>query len=250
MELIIININIYTQNEKFSIITFLYEHGVESLAAIVTLFAFIVTFRSILNNNKKDKENEIKRNHKTLQMIDLITVNYREELKEITKKINDIEKSLGTPIYIGDIPKYTINFEKSKSPWNNEKYETPLYKSYVIFSKFNYLTSETIQYRINSYDSEIKNLVSNHHLNLNNDSIDKISTKLTQLKNLKTEINELDIKSFILYESPNQHEIYKGNEKYTVEYDLKLEVVSKQINNICMSIKDAQTPILTTKPTN
>ncbi|MCJ1780370.1 hypothetical protein [Mammaliicoccus sciuri] len=245
-----ININIYTQGELLNGYNFLYDHGVELIAAIVTFLAFCLTFISILLKIKKDKDNEKKRNHKTLQMIDLITVNYREELKEIIKKINDIEKSLGTPSYIGDIPMYNINFEKGKSPWNNEKHETPLYKSYVIFSKFNYLTSETIRNHINSYDSEIKNLVSNHHLNLNNDSIDKISTKLTQLKNLKTEIYELDIKSFIVYESSYQDEIYKVNEKYTVEYDQKLEVVSKQINNIYMSIKDAQTPILTTKPTN
>ncbi|MGS2600421.1 hypothetical protein [Mammaliicoccus sciuri] len=248
--MIVININICTQGELLNRYNFLYDHGVELIAAIVTFLAFGLTFYNIWFTNKKDNDNEKKRNHKTLQMIDLITVNYREELKEITKKINDIEKSLGTPIYIGDIPKYIINFEKGKSPWNNEKYETPLYKSYVIFSKFNYLTNETIQNRINSYDSKIKNLVSNQHLNLNNDSIDKISTKLTQLKNLKTEINELDIKSFMVYESPKQYEIYKGNEKYTLEYDQKLEVVSKQIKSICMSIKDAQTPILTTKPTN
>lgn len=248
--MIVININIYTQGEFLYRYNFLYDHGVELIAAIVTFLAFCLTFISILLNNKKDKDNEKKRNLKTLQMIDLITVNYREELKEITKKINDIDKSLGTPSYIGDIPKYIINFEKGKSPWNNEKYETPLYKSYVIFSKFNYLTSETIRNRINSYDSEIKNLVSNHHLNLNNDSIEKISTKLTQLKNLKTEINELDIKSFIVYESTIQYEIYKANEKYTIEYNRKLEEVSKQIKSICMSIKDAQNPILTTKSTN
>ena len=247
--MIVININIYTQGELLNRYNFLYDHGVELFAAIVTLFAFGLTYYNIWHNNKKDKDNEKKRNLKTLQMIDLITVNYREELKEITKKINDIDKSLGTPSYIGDIPKYIINFEKGKSPWNNEKYETPLYKSYLTFSKFNYLTSETIRNHINSYDSEIKNLVSNHHLNLNNDSIDKISTKLTQLKNLKTEINELDIKSFIVYESSYQDEIYKGNEKYTVEYDQKLEVVSKQIKSIFMSIKDAQNPILTNKPT-
>lgn len=245
-----ININIYTQGELLNGYNFLYDHGVELIAAIVTFLAFCLTFISILLNIKKDKDNEKKRNHKTLQMIDLITVNYREEFKEIINEINDIEKSPGKPIYIADIPKYSIKIEKSKSPWNSEKHETPLYKSYVILSKFNYLTSETIRNHINSYDSEIKNLVSNHHLNLNNDSIDKISTKLTQLKNLKTEINELDIKSFIVYESSYQDEIYKGNEKYTVEYDQKLEAVSKQIKIICLSIKDAQTPILTTKPTN
>lgn len=248
--MIVININIYTQGELLNRYNFLYDHGVELFAALVTFLAFSLTFISILLNNKKDKYNERKRNYKTLQMIDLITVNYREKLKEVINEINDIEKSIGTPIYIADIPKYSIKIEKSKSPWNNEKYETPLYQSYVIFSKFNYLTSETMRNHINSYDSEIKNLVSNHHLNLNNDSIDKISTKLTQLKNLKTEINELDIKSFMLYESPNQYEIYKGNEKYTIEYDQKLEVVSKQIKSICISIKDAQNTILTTKPTN
>lgn len=241
--MIIININFYTQGELLNRYNFLYDHGVELIAAIVTFLAFSLTFYNIWYTNKKDKDNEIQRNYKTLQMIDLITVNYREELKKVLMEINDIEITLNTTDYLGGIPKYNIIFEKGKSPWNNVFYYTSLYKSYIILSKFNYLKSETMQRHINRYDSEIKNLVSNHHLNLNNDSIDKITSKLTQLKNLTTKINELDFKSFILYDSNYQDEIYKGNEKYTIEYEEKLEVISKQINSISILIKDAQESI-------
>ncbi len=241
--MIVININIYTQGELLNRYNFFYDHGVESIAALVTFLAFSLTFISILHNNKKDKDSEIQRNYKTLQMIDLITVNYREELEKVLIEINDIELTLNTFDYLGGIPKYSIKFEKGKYPWNKESYYTSLYKSYIIISKFNYLTSETMRSHINRYDSEIKNLVSNHHLNLNNDSIDKITTKLTQLKNLRTKINELDFKSFILYDFYYQDEIYKGNEKYTIEYEEKLEVVSKQINSIFILIKDAQESI-------
>ncbi|WP_223115250.1 hypothetical protein [Mammaliicoccus sciuri] len=244
MELIIININIYTQNEKFSIITFLYEHGVESLAAIVTLFAFIVTFRSILNNNKKDKENEIKRNHKTLQMIDLITEHYRKKFEIIINKIDDFDNNIGNAELLNDVPMYEIKFDSGHYPNGIiDRYETPMFKSYITFSKYNYLKSKLVISCIENYDFEIKKLVSNHYLNLNNDSLDKITNKLITLKNLKFDINDFNLNSLYSYESPYKYEIYKGNKKYTVEYDQELSKALSQIEAICKLIKDVKKPI-------
>lgn len=242
--MIIININIYTQNEKFSIITFLYEHGVESLAAIVTLFAFIVTFYSILNNNKKDKENEIKRNHKTLQMIDLITEHHRKEFEFIINKINDFDNNIGNAELLNDIPMYEIKFDSGHNPNGIiDRYETPLFKSYTTFSKYDYLKSELVINCIDNYDFEIKKLVSNHHLNLNNESLDKITNKLITLKKLKFGISNFNLSSLFSYESPYKYEIYRDNTKYTVEYDLKLSEALRQIESICELINDVQRPI-------
>ncbi|MDT0668381.1 hypothetical protein RM616_02185 [Mammaliicoccus sciuri] len=240
----IININFYTKSGSIDKINFLYDHGVELFAAIVTLLAFGLTFYSIWNNNKKDKDNEIKRNHKTLQMIDLITEHHRKKFEVMLSKINNFDYNIGNVELLHDVPMYEIKFDSDYPPYKNiYRYETPLFNSYITFSKYDYLKSELVINCIDNYDFEIKKLVSNHHLSLNNDSLDKITNKLLTLKNLKFGISDFNLLSLYLYESSYKYEIYKGNKKYTVKYDQELSKALSQIEALCKLIKDVQKPI-------
>lgn len=242
--MIIININIYTQGEPLNRYNFLYDHGVESIAALVTFLAFALTFISILNNNKKDKDNEIKRSHKTLQMIDLITEHHRKKFEVMLSKINNFDNNFVNAELLHDVPMYEIKFDSGHHPDKHMyRYKTPLFKSYTTFSKYDYLKSELVINCIDNYDFEIKKLVSNHHLNLNNESLDKITNKLITLKKLKFGISDFNLYSLYSYESPYKYEIYRGNKKYIVEYDQKLSEALRQIESICELIKDVQRPI-------
>lgn len=241
--MIVININIYTQGELLNRYNFLYDHGVESIAAIVTLLAFGLTFYNIWYTNKKDKDNEKKRNHKTLQMIDLITNSHRQNIKDILKIIDDFGGIVSAPVNGGGIAMHKIEFKEDIAPIKHfTTYKTPFYDSYVVFSKYNYIKGGTIKEIIDSYDDEIKNLVSNHHLNLNNDSLDKITQKLMNLKILKEKISELDLESYMRFEASNKYKIYDDS-SFEEEHNKYIAKINRKLDEIYNLIKDAQESI-------
>ncbi len=242
--MIVININIYTQGELLNRYNFLYDHGVELFAAIVTLFAFGLTFYNIWHNNKKDKDNEKKRNQKTLQMIDLITNNHRQNIKDMLSDIDECGCIVIEPIRDDGTTMHKIEFKEDSAPIKNfTTYETPFYDSYVVFLKYNYLKGNNIREIIDSYDVEIKNLVSNHHLNLNNNSLDKINKKLMILKYLKEKISELDLERFMRFEASNKRDLIKGNASLKEKYNEILSETNYKLDEIYNLIKDVQDSI-------
>ncbi|WP_426392561.1 hypothetical protein [Mammaliicoccus sciuri] len=241
--MIVININIFTQGELLNRYNFLYDHGVESIAAIVTFLAFGLTFYNIWYTNKKDKDNEKKSNHKTLQMIDLITNSHRQNIKDILKIIDDFGGIVSAPVNGDGIAMNKIEFKEDIAPIKHfTTYKTPFYDSYVAFSKYNYIKGGTIKEIIDSYDDEIKNLVSNHHLNLNNDSLDKITQKLMNLKILKEKISELDLESYMRFEASNKYKIY-GDSSLEEEHNKYIAKINRKLDEIYNLIKDAQESI-------
>src|SRR5699024_1197573 len=96
--------------------SFWYDHGVELLSALVTLVAFIFTFWNITNTNKKMYSDEIKKNDKTLKMIDLVTQKQR--------------KNIGN---------FVIELEKLKEFEDREDYEIPDVFSLLLCNKINHL---------------------------------------------------------------------------------------------------------------
>lgn len=242
--MIVININIYTQGELLNRYNFLYDHGVELFAAIVTFLAFSLTFISIWHNNKKDKDNEIKRNYKTLQMIDLITNNHRQNINDMLKVIDKFEGLVSVPLNADGIAMHKIIFKEDISPIKGfSTFETPFYVSNMLFTKYNYLKGDIVLEIIESYDVEIKNLVSNHHLNLNTDSIDKITKKLMILKILKEKISKLDLKSLMEFETINKYDIYYGDSSLEEKHNEILSETNYKLDEIYNLIKDAQEPI-------
>ncbi|WP_426360997.1 hypothetical protein [Mammaliicoccus sciuri] len=242
--MIIININIFTQGELLNRYNFLYDHGVELIAAIVTFLAFGLTFYNIWYTNKKDNDNEKKRNHKTLQMIDLITNNHRQNIKNMLKDIDDFEGISLVPLNADGIAMHKIIFKEDTSPIKGfSTFETPFYASNVLFSKYNYLKNENVLEIIERYDAEIKNLVSNHHLNLNNDSIDKITKKLMILKILCNKISNLDLISLMKFETINKYDIYYGDSYLKEKHNEILSETEDKFDEIYSLIKDAQEPI-------
>lgn len=202
---------------------FWYDHGVELLSAVVTLVAFIFTFWNITRTNKKMNSDEIKKNEKTLKMIDLVTQKQRESLEKYLKHLKnskEIEKK----------DCYTIVFEKYNFALsvNNEL-------AVIICRTSNYLYQDNVDTSLNSYIDKLKEMLVNNHTNLNLGSLEIINNKLNDLDNTITQINTINmnlVHEMVFSESRKPlEEQTKIQEKYNEfkELDELIENACKQL---------------------
>lgn len=187
----IINIILSTQQHGY-----IYEHGAELFGAIITAIAFIYTFRRIYKENEKETENENEKNQKTLIMIDLISGKHIDNIEHIKKQLNDVK--IGTTLQIGlngVKPAYQIDLNDidSHNIMHTKKvYYTRSFDKYHILESFKRIKENNTTQIIKEYKDEITKILSNQHLNMNLESLDKINNKINTLSKLLKKLEMID----------------------------------------------------------
>ncbi|WP_239775168.1 hypothetical protein [Mammaliicoccus sp. N-M50] len=187
----IINIILSTQQHGY-----IYEHGAELFGAIITALAFIYTFRRIYKENEKENETENEKNQKTLIMIDLISGKHIDNIEHIKNQLNDVK--VGTTLQIGlngVKPAYQIDLNDidSHNIMHTKKvYYTRSFDKYHILESFKRIKENNTTQIIKEYKDEITKILSNQHLNLNLNSLDKINNKINNLSELLQKLKALD----------------------------------------------------------
>lgn len=211
------NINIYFQGTDNS---FWYNHGVELMAAIVTLIAFLFTFWNITNTNKKQNIEEQKRNEKTLKMIDLFTQSQREE----TEKFNCYySKSLETkPNKDG---RFYLNLQLLD-------FETNSRTAFIVNDCCKYIEEQNLYNILINYENNIKELLLKQHTNLNLNTLEKVTSKLEDIGFTLILIDKLKSHQFI------SSEIIRENEEFLIKELEKYKQLNKIIARLSLKLID------------
>lgn len=187
---------------------YMYEHGADLLAAIGTTLAVIISLIVSYNSKKRGKEEEIIRNNKTLELIDLISYKHNnriniieESLRSIendTKKIEIFSQNSDSPEFSGyNIPVENFEFMSFPAEFNNKN---NLDKELLTIDKtrkdilqiYNLFIDQNVISIVEEFIEELNSILINHHLNLNSSSLDKINIKLESLFSLKEHIRNYE----------------------------------------------------------
>ncbi|RRI62709.1 hypothetical protein EIM10_30595 [Pseudomonas aeruginosa] len=172
---------------------YLYEHGAELLGSVVTTLAFIYTFTKMLIDNNKDKKTEEIRNKKTLKMLDLIS---QKHIENIRKELENAKTGIHVMIGINDRkPTYQINLENVDS--TNSMHMKKIYNTYSsdthsILNSFKIIKENNTEKILEEYKDELTTILSNQHINLNLDSLNKINNKINILTSSLNNVKQMD----------------------------------------------------------
>ncbi|MGX5791812.1 hypothetical protein ACWKSJ_12375 [Staphylococcus equorum] len=175
---------------------YLYEHGAELLGSIITGLAFIFTFVKLYIDTNKEKRNEKEKNEKTLMMLDLISEKYINKIDFIEKNLLDVKQSYAIKMGINDESlTYQINLEEIESSNQmhvKETFHTYSFDTYCILESFKLIKENCITEQISKYKDELTKILSNQHINLQLNSLEKINNKLNILSELLGSLEEID----------------------------------------------------------
>lgn len=186
----------------------MYEHGADLLAAIGTTSAVIISLIVSYISKKRGEEEEIIRNNKTLELIDLTSYKYNSRINIIEENLRSIENNTNkTTIFPqnSDSPKfsgYSIpveNFEFMSFPAEFDN-KSNLDKKLLTIDKtrkdilkiYNLFIDQNVISIVEEFIEELNSILINHHLNLNSSSLDKINIKLESLFSLKEHIRNYE----------------------------------------------------------
>lgn len=234
--------------------TFMYDHGISLFASIVTLLAFLVTFGNILHSIRKKSEEEKARNKKTLYMIDLILENEKEKIKnhfEWIKKIR--ERSFlhkfplpvreghynldeihdGIPEIEENTPKtnaYSVGMQHIDLPTlGKTNIRTKNEDIFVIGETYRYIHDHKVVKSIRNYKRNLKINIKNQHLNLDSESLEKITNRINNLNEIITLIDSLDIENIVFIAGYDREVEFIINQELDEE---DLESIKEEINKL------------------
>ncbi|GGB90320.1 hypothetical protein [Staphylococcus nepalensis] len=213
--------------------SFWYDHGVELLSALVTLAAFIFTFWNITNTNKKMYSDEIKKNDKTLKMIDLVTQKQRKNIGNFVIELEKLKE-------FEDRENYEILSPFSLTINSKNKH------AFILGERAEYFYYNDIEKELNDYLETMKEILNNNHVNLNLRSLEKITDKINNLNNAINQSMRItdigDVYSIILADSKlpieSQSKIEEMYEAYDVFIELLRETSKKLIEDITERVKN------------
>lgn len=175
---------------------YLYEHGAELLGSIITTLAFIFTFTKILIDNNKDKKTEEIRNQKTLKMLDLISEKHIENIKNIREKLENAKTGIHIMTGTNDNkPTYQIdleNVDSTNSMHRKKVYNTYSSDIYTVLNSFKIIKENNTEKILEEYKDELTTVLSNQHINLNLDSLNKINNKINTLTSSLDKVKQMD----------------------------------------------------------
>ena len=155
---------------------YLYEHGAELLGSIITGLAFIFTFVKLYIDTKKEANTE-KVKMKTLIMLDLISEKYIGKIEFLENKLIDIKQGFAIKIGLDEEQQtYQINLkdiESSNQMHFKEIFHTNSFDKYFILESFKLIKESYIINHINKFKDELTKILSNQHINLQLNSLEK-----------------------------------------------------------------------------
>ena len=233
---------------------------IDFMAASATVLAFLYTFKNIRDNANKEKNDEIKKNKKTLQMIDLITKKDIDYLEEIEVKIKRIKKGYQIDIRLNDSTNKIVMPEGYQIDFSNIENDTfGFYKGQFSTYKlniFNLLESYRIIKETNllelaeNYRKNLSEILSNQHLNLSLNSLEKITTKLNTIDKIKSHIksieNNIDIVQLYAM-TETEHPLVRTTqsknqqkEEYENIIEPKINQKLKEIDHLIKTLENSQ----------
>lgn len=150
--------------------SWLYEHGIELVSAIVTTIAFLFTFANVIWTNYKFKLEEQNKNIKTLNMIDLLT---KEERKNMESYANSLTHTVQQA---GDMDEYLIVL-----PFTYKVLKSKNKKAKVIEKRIECIIEKDVKKELENYVNVLKENINNNHVNLNLQSLEKVTDKISWL---------------------------------------------------------------------
>lgn len=155
------------------------EHSVEVLSAlstlltaIITLIAFLFTFYNFVYTNKKLEKEEIKKNEKTSEMIELLTKKTQNNIVYIAKKLDAIQhyyKEMNEDTYEVIMP-----FTGKMITSNNKE-------AFIVAESVKIVIDEDVENELQIYLEILETNLRNNHVNLNSKSLEKITNKIINL---------------------------------------------------------------------
>lgn len=129
-------------------------------------------------------------------MLDLISGKHIENIEYIKKQLNDVKYGTTLQIGIGEKkPAYQIdlqNIESNNSMHHKKVYHTHSLDTYCALESFKRIKENNTKQVIKNYKDEITKILSNQHLNINLESLDKINNKLSILSKLLEKLKTID----------------------------------------------------------
>ncbi|MGW7807945.1 hypothetical protein ACWESC_10595 [Staphylococcus xylosus] len=222
---------------------YLYEHGAELLRSIITGLAFIFTFVKLYIDTKKETNTEKVKNEKTLIMLDLISEKYIGKIEFLENKLIDIKQEFAIKIGLDEEQQtYRINLkdiESSNQMHFKEIFHTNSFDKYFILENFKLIKESYIINHINKFKDELTKILSNKHINLQLNSLEKINNKLNVLSELLDELEEIDkfiniveISVMREFNHPNFITSKSGKDEDENIQDFENKIISKKVKEI------------------
>lgn len=151
---------------------FIYDHLLEGISVALTFLALLISLGSFTYTNWRIKSEEMKKNKKTLKLFDSLTKKERENTFGYSCKLDKIEMDF---VNYEEI-EYTLTLRAYRNPIksNNEK-------AFIIDKAMDVIFENNIKSELNAYLNTIKANLESNHVNLNNNSLEKVTNKITDL---------------------------------------------------------------------
>ncbi|HAL09012.1 MAG TPA: hypothetical protein DCO67_03470 [Staphylococcus sp.] len=250
--------------------SYMYENGAGLLTAIITGLALAYSIISSTKGYEKKRENEQNlKNNKTLKMFDLLLKSEYDFFNKCKQNIDDLNIDDLNISEDDNNKKYKINFEnvfskidyefmKKHNQNKDEQYKILnvkdrfQYNEYVtsmrttdcttarIIENYAYFLKVDIVKQVENTRTTFLELLKSHHLNLNDDSLDAVNTKLNHLENLTAKLIDFNKDFYVILDitSLNDNSFNPTSHK---NYNSIFDDHREELNNKMKEINDIST---------
>lgn len=203
----------------------------------------LFTFVKLYIDTKKEANTEKVQNEKILIMLDLISEKYFGKIEFLENKLIDIKQGFAIKIGLDEEQQtYQINLkdiESGNQMHFKEIFHTNSFDKYFILENFKLIKEIYIINQINKFKDELTKILSNQHINLQLNSLEKINDKLNVLSELLDELEEIDkfiniVEISVMREvkHPNFITSKSGKDEDENIQDFENKIISKKVKEI------------------
>lgn len=149
-----------------------YGQMFQGISAVITAIGVCISLMSFMYTNIRIKSEETERNEKTVKLFDSLTKKERNNMSYYLGKLNRIET---------DYTNYNLDTYEVTLQANNKVIKTNNKNAFIIDKSMEVIFENNIENELNNYLNTFKKNLESNHVNLNSDSLGKITSKITDL---------------------------------------------------------------------
>ncbi len=149
-----------------------YNQMVESISVMITAVGVFISLMSFAYTNWRIKSEEVNKNKKTLKLFDSLTKKERNNMIYYLSGLNRVEMNYTN---------YNLNTYEVTLQANNKVIKTNNKRAFIIDKSMEVIFENNVENELNNYLNTIKANLESNHVNLNNNSLGKITDKITDL---------------------------------------------------------------------
>ncbi|MCA2501802.1 hypothetical protein [Staphylococcus xylosus] len=163
-----------------------YNQIVEIISVFITAVGVFISLMSFAYTNWRIKSEEVNKNKKTLKLFDSLTKKDRNNMIYYLSVLNRIEMKYTN---------YNLNTYEVTLQANNKVIKTNNKRAFIIDNSMEVIFENNVENELNNYLNTIKANLESNHVNLNDNSLGKITDKITDLNDaieLCKELTDID----------------------------------------------------------